>query len=107
MLQFFVVHCSCNIIFPLGTASKKETVLPRKLARVLILQDCLSSITAAVFLMFSFLLDVSVRVMFRVSVSKPKNVIFCVGTNIDFVKCMTNANSSNMDIVASTSSKHS
>ena len=56
--------------------------------------------------MFSFLLDVSVRVMFKVSISKPKNVIFCVGTNIDFDGCMTNPNACNKEIAASTWSKH-
>ena len=90
----------------MGTASRYETILPRKLARLLILQDCLSSSTAAISFMFSFLLDVSVRVMFKVSISKPKSVIFCAGTNIDFVGCMTNPNVCNKDIVASTLSKH-
>ena len=50
--------------------------------QTIILQDCLSSSTADTFLMFSLLVDVSVRVMFKLSFSKPKNVIFCVGTNI-------------------------
>ena len=80
--------------FPLATASKDETILPRKLAGVLILQDFLSSKTAAIPYMFSVLLDVSVRDMFEVSISKPKNVIFCVGTIIDFVGYVTNPNAS-------------
>ena len=56
--------------------------------------------------MFSFFLDASVRVMFKVSIPKSENVIFCVGTNIDFVGCMTNPNSCNRDIAESTLSKH-
>ena len=82
----------------MGAASKNETIFPTKLARVLILQNCLSTSTAAISLMFSLLLDVSVRFMFKVSISKPKNVIFCVGTNIDFVECMTNPNTCNKDM---------
>ena len=88
-------------------ASKEETILPRKLATVLILQDCLSNSAAAIFLMFSFLLDVSVRVMFKVSISKPKNVTFCVSTNIDYFGCMANPNSCNKDVVESIFLKHS
>ena len=79
----------------MGAASKEEAIFPRKLARALMLQGCLSRITAAVFIMFFSFLDVSVRVMFKVSVSKRKNVIFCLGTNIDFVGCMTKPNSCN------------
>ena len=33
--------------------------------------------------------------MFKVSISKHENVIFCVGTDIDFVGCMTNPKSCN------------
>ena len=74
----------------MGTASKEEIIFPRKLARVLILHDCLGNSVVATFLILSFLLHVSVRVMFKVSISKPKNVIFCFGTIIDFVGCMAN-----------------
>ena len=69
----------------MGTASKEETILPRKLAKTLILQDCLSSSAAAIFLMFSFLLDVVVRVVFKVSILRPKNVTLRVGTNTDLL----------------------
>ena len=79
--------------------------MARKLGRVLILQDCLSSSTAAMFFMFSFLLGV--KVMFKVSISKPKSVIFCVGTNLAFVGFMANPNSCNKDTVANLLSKHS
>ena len=91
----------------MGAALKEETIFPRKLAKVLVPPDYLSISVAAMFLMFSFFLDVSIRVMFKVSISKPKNVISCVGTNIDFVGCIANPSSCNRDIVESTLSKHS